>query len=344
MTIGESEFGWMPMTTVALLVSTTAYLFWWKSRNPKKVVVSGIHVYPIKSCASMTLLEATVTDIGFSYDRFAQASDSQGNFLTPRDKTNAKLFHVKPSIVRDGSTTHLDLTCSGSSFRIDNLEEAIRTATQKNVKAMIGPKVKLNDLGDDVASWLSKATGIKDCRLTAIGKDYHRVVETNPDQGEVVPFVEGTKNYPAVSLADEAPFLLTTASSLDDLNSRLKARGKSKVDVQRFRPNIVVEGTKPWEEDTWKRIRIGGVELQVWQRCGRCTMTTIDRETLERGPEPLATLSTFREREKGQRNFGMHMIPVASTINNNTIGVGQTIEVLEYDEERLEEWKRLFSK
>ena len=87
--------------------------------------------------------------------------------------------------------------------------------------------------------------------------------------------------------------------------------------MQRFRPNIVVQGTLPWEEDTWKRIRIGGMEFHVWQRCGRCAMTTIDRTTLERGPEPLATLSTFREREKGQRNFGMHMIPVKSKSNNN---------------------------
>jgi len=50
-------------------------------------------------------------------------------------------------------------------------------------------------------------------------------------------------------------------------------------------------------------------------------MTTIDRGTLARGPEPLATLNTFRE-SAGQRNFGMHMIPVA-------------------DEERKEDWKNL---
>ena len=76
-------------------------------------------------------------------------------------------------------------------------------------------------------------------------------------------------------------------------------------------------------------------------------MTTIDRKTLERGPEPLATLSTFRER-KGQRNFGVHMIPVSNTsIESNEssllVEMGQKIEVIEYDEERLEEWRRLFS-
>ena len=82
--------------------------------------------------------------------------------------------------------------------------------------------------------------------------------------------------------------------------------------MRRFRPNIVVAGLKPWEEDTLRRLRIGGVEFHVWQRCGRCVMTTIDRDTLTRGKEPLATLSTFRERAHGQRNFGMHLVPTVA--------------------------------
>ena len=110
--------------------------------------------------------------------------------------------------------------------------------------------------------------------------------------------------------------------------------------MERFRPNIVISGLKAWEEDCLSKIRIGEVEFNVWQRCGRCTMTTIDRASLARGPEPLATLSTFRERA-GQRNFGMHMIPVAST-TNNIIRIGDKLEILEYDKERKAEWEKLF--
>ena len=130
--------------------------------------------------------------------------------------------------------------------------------------------------------------------------------------------------------------------------------------MERFRPNIVVTGTQPWEEDTWQRIRIGGQhEFYVWQRCGRCAMTTIDPHSLQRGAgggEPLATLGTFRERAHGQRNFGMHLIPVPvaatatassppslSSSSSSVLHVGDTIEVLEYDQERLQEWRRLFS-
>ena len=72
-------------------------------------------------------------------------------------------------------------------------------------------------------------------------------------------------------------------------------------------------------------------------------MTTIDRDTLERGPEPLATLSTFRERANGQRNFGVHLIPVASTIvDGYLVAVDDEVEVLAYDEDRRKEWLELF--
>lgn len=180
------------------------------------------------------------------------------------------------------------------------------------------------------------------CRLVGItssSKKYNRQVKVNPDQGDELPTLS-----PPISLADEAPFLLTSIESLHDLNKRLTASGNDKVDMRRFRPNIVIKGLKPWEEDTFKRVRIGSVEFYVWQRCGRCTMTTIDRDTLERCGEPLKTLSAFRERN-GQRNFGMHLIPVMESLgddSDNNVMVGDEIEVLEYDEERRKEWMHLF--
>ena len=70
-------------------------------------------------------------------------------------------------------------------------------------------------------------------------------------------------------------------------------------------------------------------------------MTTIDRDTLTHGPEPLATLSTFRERANGQRNFGMHMIPAEGSFGER-VAVGGEVRVIEYDEARRAEWQRLF--
>ena len=70
-------------------------------------------------------------------------------------------------------------------------------------------------------------------------------------------------------------------------------------------------------------------------------MTTIDRDSLDRSGEPLATLNTFRESDKGQRNFGMHLVPDPATLNGqeDVVHVGDPIEVLEYHQDRLKEWQ-----
>jgi uncharacterized protein YcbX len=59
----------------------------------------------------------------------------------------------------------------------------------------------------------------------------------------------------------------------------------------RFRPNLVIEGSEAYAEDSWKRIRIGDVEFRVVKPCARCILTTIDPQTGERSAdrEPLAS-------------------------------------------------------
>ena len=92
-----------------------------------------------------------------------------------------------------------------------------------------------------------------------------------------------------------------------------------------------------------KRVRIGSVEFHVWQRCGRCTMTAMDRDSLERCGEPHEMLSKFRG-ENGQRNL-MHLIPARPwdlLKNEERISVGDEVEIL--DEERRAEWMKLFGK
>lgn len=299
--------------------------------SSSKVAVSELNEYPVKSCAATKpLAVGRVTSHGFQHDRILQVSDKDAKFCTPREEDKARLFYVAADV---DANEVLTLKADDDTIRV-NLGEK----TSKTTVEIISEETKpLEDYGEEVASWLEKHTGIPGCRLTGIGSEFQRQPVINEDQGDPVPQA-GTD----MSLADEAPFLLTNEASLEDLNRRLSARGKNPVDMRRFRPNIVIKGLKPWEEDCLSKIRIGGVEFHVWQRCGRCTMTTIDRDTLERGPEPLATLSTFRERAHGQRNFGMHMIPLLSQDGPFEIKLGDEVEILEFDEDRRSEWKRLF--
>lgn len=330
-------------TSIVLFAYTKAYTALGGKGKSSTPTVREINIYPIKSCGEVNVESALVTPRGFQHDRVLQVVskvESLWSYCTPRDKANEKLFHVRPKILDNQRLLELSSPHVQSLLSLD-LETTPATSVVTTV--MGDGKVLLADYGNEAAEWIEGATGIEKPRLVGIESDvFLRRVEVNPDQGEELPSASPIPT----SLADEAPFLLTTQESLVDLNERLASGGKDAVDMRRFRPNIVIDGLQPWEEDSLKRIKIGAIEFNVWQRCGRCTMTTIDRDTLKRCGEPLKTLGSFRERKNGQRNFGMHMIPVldsnAGSGDEMKISVGDEVEILEYDEERRAEWMRLF--
>jgi len=91
------------------------------------------------------------------------------------------------------------------------------------------------------------------------------------------------------SFADSRPVLVTTTAMLADL--------KLDIGMERFRPNIVVEGA-----GDWAALKGNDVLLEREKPCGRCEVTTIDQTSGERrGPEPLRTLS-----ERFAGNFGVY--------------------------------------
>ena len=338
----------------ALLCILLGMLILIKRQNARPSVAE-LYIYPIKSCAETSAKSACVTARGFEGDRMFQCT-SLGFVCTPRDKDKARLFHVKPSLTNDGGTLTLEmaerwkpylepLVIDLGSAKTRPRSCGINSETDQRVfsvahadRAQYAEKHELADYGDAVAAWLGKATGIAGVRLSGAPPSFARTMVPNPAQEEPIP----TAAAAPVNLSDEAPYLLASVESLADLNRRMGERGQPPVEMRRFRPNIVIRGLKAWEEDSIKQVKIGGVLFWAWQRCGRCRMTTIDRETLAYGPEPLATLSTFRERANGQRNFGIHLVPVEPVLEGAKISVDGAVEVVEWHEERREEWKRLF--
>jgi uncharacterized protein len=112
-----------------------------------------------------------------------------------------------------------------------------------------------------------------------------------------------------------------SAESLRDLNSRLD----DPLPMNRFRPNVVVEGLGPFGEDSARFLRIGEVEIELVRPCARCVITTTDQDSGVRGREPLRTLAAFRTRELdgGGRGvvFGQNGIPRTT----GTIAVGDSV-------------------
>ena len=144
-----------------------------------------------------------------------------------------------------------------------------------------------------------------------------RLVRFDPDHPRrCAP--EWTPGATAVTeFSDGFPILVISRASLAELNSRLPAP----LPMERFRPNIVVDGLDAYDEDRVHELRGDGVAIRIVKPCMRCSITTTDQQKGERdGVEPLQTLKTFRF-DPSLRGvaFGQNAIPIT--------GVGQTLSV-----------------
>lgn len=262
--------------------------------------VTSIHVYPIKSCRAIDLKAARFDELGLLYDRRLMVIDAAtSRFLTQREEPRMAL--ITPRL----APTAMQVTAPNMPvLKVDTHRDA-QERREVTVWRFTGPA---DDLGDNAASWVSTVLE-RPCRLVRFPDDVQR---------EVNPKYAGPGVLTAYS--DGYPILITTEGSLEDLNKRASER----VPMNRFRPNIVITGAAPFAEDTWKRIRVGEIEIDVVKPCSRCAITTVDAITAKRGKEPLATLATFRLHEK-ETWFGQNCIHRSL----GSIRVGDTVEVLE---------------
>lgn len=261
--------------------------------------VDGLYFYPIKSCRGTSLSVAEVGPRGIVADRQWMIVDEKREFLTQRDLPRMAL--VKPRLI-DGI---LEMTAPGMpALTVSSAVQRERTQV-----SVWDDRCAAVDEGPHAAEWLSAFFEVS-CRLVRIPDDEMRRAD---------PEYAGPNDQ--VGFADGFPFLLTSRASLDDLNRRLSVP----LPMNRFRPNIVVDGSDAFEEDRWKRIRIDGITFAVAKPCARCAITTTDQDTAERSHEPLRTLATFRHVAGRGVMFGQNLIHDRSGV----IHVGAEVEVLE---------------
>ncbi|PYT01079.1 MAG: MOSC domain-containing protein [Acidobacteria bacterium] len=263
--------------------------------------LSELNIYPVKSLAGIRLDSALVEDRGLQFDRRWMLVDADRKFITQREVPKMALVNI--AVDESG----LDASVNGDKIRVtDDLtsgETAIVDIWGALVEGAFYPK--------DVDEWFSDAIG-SDCRLVLMPDTTKRMI--NPEFAV-------RKFQDTVSFADGYPFLIIGEGSLNDLNSRLEVP----VPMNRFRPNFVVSGSEPFEEDTWKRIRIGSTEFHIVKPCARCVITTVDQSLGEKGKEPLKTLSSYRN-ENGNVLFGQNLI---AETTGGTIRMGDEVEVIE---------------
>ncbi|MBK9248164.1 MAG: MOSC domain-containing protein [Ignavibacteria bacterium] len=269
--------------------------------------IQSLHIYPIKSCGSISLSEVKLDEYGFENDRRWLLLDDTGTFLTQRECPS--LARVLPSI--DQEFLKLEYSGVGNiGIPLQSEETTITTTSVFN-----SPPLDVSDEGDAASEFFGAVIG-KKCRLVRRADTYRRDVSS----GHLVN--EGHQ----VNFSDSHPLLLLSTASLSDLNSQLV----TPILGDRFRANIILTNVQSaFEEDTWREIVINENTLLFGKKCSRCTVTTINQQTSESSKEPLTTLSTFRRDGKGNVMFGSYF---AHKVKSGVLHTGDSIHVVNHED------------
>jgi uncharacterized protein YcbX len=266
--------------------------------------VSSLSIYPVKATAPVALETAEVEPFGLRHDRRWAVIDDEGKRLNAG--RHDVLMRATATPEADGSLT---LTAEGH-----------RTTYVREPRG--GPEVAVDisrmpvaiDSGDEAAAFFSGLLGLP-ARL---------VWQDDPARRSISAEHGGLGGEP-LNLADTGPLLLTSTTSLAQLNAWIAAEhdGDALV-MQRFRPNVVIDGCETaFAEDDWRDIRIGDVPFRFAECCDRCATTTIDPVTLAHGKEPIRTLARHRK-WAGKTWFGIRIIPLAT----GKVSVGDEVTVV----------------
>lgn len=267
-------------------------------------LLSQISVYPVKSISGLSLSAAWMEKQGLLFDRRFMLALADGGMVTARKYP--EMVKIRSMLTPDGLIFSAP---NRSSLRVYYHTFQMQPAPAQVWKDSFTAYTTTEEANE----WFSAVLGIH-VELLFTGEQSNRIRE---------------KVGSNVSFADGYPVLVISQGSLDELNRRSSEMNS----MAQFRPNLVVSGTEPFAEDSWKRIRIGEVEFEAVKPCERCILTTVDVEKGEfrSTKEPLRTLAQFRANEQGGVFFGQNLIAK----NEGMIQIGDEIEVLEYKEKEV---------
>lgn len=296
-----------------------------KTSSEPTAEVSSIFIYPIKSCRGISVSQAPLTPTGFRWDRQWLVVNSKGRAYTQRVEPKLALVEVQlPNEAfsegwEPAKSSYLVLKAPEMDVLKISLSRPSEIADGVSVWEWFGSAL---DEGAEASKWFSNYLG-KPSRLVRFNTESEtRAVDPEYARGHKTMF------------SDQFPFLMLSRGSMDALNKLLK----EPIPVNRFRPNIFVEGCEPFSEDLWKEIRINKFMFQGVKLCSRCKIPTINQENGEAGSELTEILMKFRSdkvlrptrKQQGNVYFGQNLIcKDALTGKGNIIKVGDPVFALE---------------
>ena len=267
------------------------------------LTLSDIGVYPVKSMRGIYPQEVDATPKGLNYDRQWMVVSPDGSMHSQR---------TLPAMATIGT----ELTTAECILRIPNQPplhlplDGFTNGEEKSVH-LWGQTLRATHLDRKIDSILSNffETAVE---LVFLPPSSKRPLDPDYAVGSTIGFSDGF------------PFLVTTQASLDELNSKLT----NPVSMKRFRPNLVIAGSQPFDEDRWKKIQIGPAIFSLVKPCTRCSIVATNPQSGKRSPEVLQLLNRLRVIKTSKINgviFGENAI----SDFNGKLKIGMPVKVLE---------------
>ena len=269
--------------------------------------IARLFVYPVKSCAGVEVQESVLTETGLDLDRAWMVVDAQGQFVSQRELPCMALVKVQLK------TLEVVLRAPGMlalHLDIGSVEAPARVRVWDD-------EVSAYDMGDVAAQWFTDFLG-QPLRLVRFDPDEKRA-SSRKWTGEVEALNQFSDGY---------PILVVSEGSMAGLNQRLLQAGQAVVGVERFRPNVVLAGLEPNDEDRLDVLRIGedgAVQLRAVKPCARCPIPDIDPATAQSSTHVSDAMRAYRSNPVlgGAITFGMNLITLAGF--DQTLRVGQPV-------------------
>ena len=230
--------------------------------------VSALFYYPVKSTRGIATERARLVPTGFAWDRQWMVVDQAGRFLTQR--THPHMARIVPKLSEGALTLkhpellelHVPQELPGEPLTVRIWDDVCEAIGQRR----------------EADAWLTRA----------LGEPVH-LVRARPRMRAASARFAGATPAP-IAFPDGYPILVVNSASLADLNTRLP----QPMPMERFRPNLVLEGLPPWAEDRIAAITVGAVTLRLVKPCLRCSIPTLDHLTGEPAFNVLRVLQGFR--------------------------------------------------
>lgn len=263
--------------------------------------VVSLRIHPVKSTAITSVPRAYVGFAGLRGDREWMIVDQSRSMVSARELP--ELFGIRAEPVEGAAIPAVTLSAGGSSYTV--------RAGGPEVEATMftRPPMRVEAAAESASQWLEQATG-------RFGLDV--VWCANPADRTLNP--EFSRPADRAAFQDGYPVTIASLASLRQLNDWIEEAGSDAITIDRFRPNVVIDGELPFGEDDWATVQIGPVRFRAAKPVDRCVMTLVEPTSLAKGKEPIRTLSRHRKWD-GKTWFCHHLIPDTE----GEIGIGDPV-------------------